>query len=98
MSDTRSADYNEKRDEAATPPPLDPSGRITPVLQPNEARGGVTHHNVRMILAISLAGVIILMIAAYFLFFPTPEPLPPAQQTTPEAAMPAPPPDPVTVP
>jgi hypothetical protein len=37
---------------------------------PTEARQGVKGHNVRYVLTIGLAGVIIGMALAYFLFFP----------------------------
>jgi hypothetical protein len=72
MSDLRSPDYDEKRDEAPTLAPRNPTGRITPVLEPNEARGGVTHHNVRTILAVSLFAVVIAMAIAWLFFFPAP--------------------------
>jgi hypothetical protein len=36
------------------------------------ARQGVTDHNVRYVLAISLAGVIFIFAVIYFLFFATP--------------------------
>jgi hypothetical protein len=50
------------------------------------------------VLTVSLVGVVIAMAIAWFLFFPTPDPLPPAEQTTPEAAQPAPPAEPTSVP
>jgi hypothetical protein len=98
MSDVRSPDYREKRDEAATPPPMDPTGPLTPVLEPNEARGATTKPGMWRVLTVSLVGVVIAMAIAWFLFFPTPDPLPPAEQTTPEAAQPAPPAEPTSVP
>jgi uncharacterized membrane protein SpoIIM required for sporulation len=39
-------------------------------LPETNARQGVTHHNVRYVLAISLGVVIIGMVLAYFVFFP----------------------------
>jgi hypothetical protein len=39
------------------------------VLEPNEARQGVTHHNVRRVLAISLAGIVVAYLVIYFAFF-----------------------------
>lgn len=98
MSDARAPDYDDKQDEADVPPPKDKSGRITPVLEPNEARQGATHHGVRYVLGLSLGLVVIGFIAAYFLFFPTTDPMPPEQVTTPDAAGAAPPPEPTTVP
>lgn len=71
----RSPDYSDSTDEAENPPAVRPGETITPVLRPNEARGGVTHHNVRVILAVSLFLVIAAMTIAYFGFFPTPEPM-----------------------
>lgn len=80
MADVRAPDYKDKVDESPTPPPRAPSGRLTPVLEPNEARGGVTHHNVRLVLGISLAVAVIGMAVAYFAVFPpgqVPTALPP---------------------
>lgn len=83
MSGQRSPDYNEQRDEAARPPPLDPEGTITPVLKPNEARQGTTKPQMWRVLSISLAGAVLVLLVAWFLFFPTPDAtqtaLPPAQ-------------------
>jgi hypothetical protein len=70
MADVRAPDYKDKVDEDPTPPPRAPGGRLTPVLEPNEARGGVTHHNMRLVLGISLAAVVVGMVIAYFAFFP----------------------------
>lgn len=70
MTDVRAPDYKDKADESPTPPRRAPGGRVTPVLEPNEARGGVTHHNVRLVLGISLAVVVVGMAVAYFAFFP----------------------------
>ena len=98
MTDVRSPDYDEKRDESPTPPPKDPSGRITPVLEPNEARGATTEPQMWRVLTISLIGVAIVMAIAYFFFFPTADPLPPEQQTTPDTTQPVPEPEPTTVP
>jgi hypothetical protein len=39
------------------------------VLEPNEARGGVTHHNVRVVLAVSLTLAVLAMGIAYLAFF-----------------------------
>lgn len=75
MPDVRAPDYNDRRDEAPARPPADPRGGITPVLEPNEARQGATHHNVRYVLAVSLAAAFIAMAVAYFFFFPTIEPM-----------------------
>jgi hypothetical protein len=74
MATNRAPDYDDRRDEAPEPPL--PANGPAPVLKPNEARQGTTHHNVRYVLGISLAGVIILYIIIYFGFFgggaPTP--------------------------
>jgi len=81
MADLRAPDYKDKVDESPVPPRRSPDGRLTPVLEPNEARGGVTHHNVRLVLGISLAVVVVGMAVAYFAFFPpgaAPTGLPPA--------------------
>lgn len=97
MADVRAPDYKDKTDESASPPPRAPGGRITPVLEPNEARQGATHHNVRYVLGVSLAVVIVAMAVAYFAFFPrttTLEETPPPDTTT----LPAPEPGPATVP
>jgi hypothetical protein len=95
MSDQRSPDYDEKRDEAATPPPLDPTGRVTLVLEPNEARAGTTKPQMWRVLTISLIGIVVLFTIVYFVFFPTPDgtqtALPPEETTLPD---PAPPPAP----
>jgi hypothetical protein len=40
---------------------------------PNEARGGVTHHNVRIILAVSLLAAVAALTIAYVGFFPAAE-------------------------
>ena len=63
---TRSSDYNDKTDEA---PRQQPAAAGAPVLHPNEARQGVTHQNVRVVLGFSLAGVVVAMAIAYFVFF-----------------------------
>jgi hypothetical protein len=64
---SRSADYRDRTDESVETPPLGP--RVTPVLEPNEARQGVTHHNVRYVLAAGLAGAVVILAVAYFVFF-----------------------------
>lgn len=73
MSDPRSPDYNERRDESRQPPPLDPSGRITPVLEPNEARQGTTKPRMWRVLTLGLVGIVIAFLLVYFIFFPTPD-------------------------
>ena len=75
MANVRGPDYKDIRDVADARRPKDPAGRITPVLDPNEARQGATHHNVRFVLAISLGVAIIAMAIIYFAFFQTTEPL-----------------------
>ena len=61
MSQIRSPDY-------PSPHTHDDDGP-SPEMLPNEARQGVTGHNVRYVLTIGLAGVIVGMAFAY-LFFP----------------------------
>ena len=65
----RSPDYDDKRDEAIVPPALDRNGTITPVLEPNEARQGVTHLNMRYVLGLSLAGIVVVFAVVYIAFF-----------------------------
>ena len=61
----RAPDYDDKRDE---------SGRVrapagAPVLEPNEARQGVPHHNVRLVLAVSTLAVVAAFIVIYLAYF-----------------------------
>ena len=61
------ADYDDKTDE-------DPTLRRAttgagPVLEPNEARGGVTHHNVRVVLVVGLALIVVASAIVYVAFF-----------------------------
>lgn len=63
----RSADYNDKTDEGPGRP--EPAAPGTPVLEPNEARQGVTHQNVWVVLAVSLAGAVIVLTIVWFAFF-----------------------------
>lgn len=66
MPTERALDYNDKTDEAS---PAKPASRSAPNLEPNEARGGVTHHNVRVVLAASIAGAVVILAIVYFAFF-----------------------------
>ena len=66
MTERRSDDYNQPTDAADVETPT-PPGEVD--LLPNEARGGVTHHNVRTVLAISTIGCAALMGLAYLVFF-----------------------------
>jgi hypothetical protein len=64
---SRSSDYDDKTDE-------DPTLRRTttgtgPVLEPNEARGGVAHHNVRVVLVVSLVLIVVVFAIVYAAFF-----------------------------
>lgn len=69
MSSTdRAPDYKDKTDEAPSPPPA-MAGGIAPALEPNEARGGATHHNVRYVLGFGVAGVVIAFAVVYLAFF-----------------------------
>lgn len=66
MPTERAPDYNDKTDEAS---PATPASLGTPNLEPNEARGGVTQHNVRVVLAASIAGAVVILAIVYFAFF-----------------------------
>jgi len=66
MNTIRSQDYDLPTDEAAVEPPVEP-GAVE--LEPNEARQGITHHNVRRVLAFSTIGCAALMVVAYLVFF-----------------------------
>jgi hypothetical protein len=68
MSTGRSADYDSKTDEDPRPRPSPPEGRA-PVLEPNEARQGITHMHVRRVLGISLIVLIVAYIVVYFVYF-----------------------------
>jgi len=65
MANRRSPDYDDKTDEG----PVQAVQRGGPSLEPNEARGGMTHHNVRYVLGISLILIVAAFIAVYILFF-----------------------------
>jgi hypothetical protein len=68
MSSTeRAPDYNDKTDE--TRPGTAPSRPRSPALEPNEARAGVTNHNVRFVLVAGIAGAVIVLAVVYFAFF-----------------------------
>lgn len=90
----RAPDYNDPKDEAIVQPKVNRDGTITPVLKPNEARGGETRGNMRYVLGLSLAGVIILFIVAYLGFFGTstvdPSIGPATEATAPASTAPAP--------
>jgi hypothetical protein len=68
MSSTqRAPDYSDRTDE--TRPGTAPSRPGSPALEPNEARAGVTNHNVRFVLAAGIAGAVIVLAVVYFAFF-----------------------------
>ena len=67
MATDRAPDYDDKTDES--PRSATQGGRAGPVLEPNEARGAVTHHNVRIVLAVSVAVLVVLYVIVYFAFF-----------------------------
>jgi hypothetical protein len=68
MSGTeRAPDYSDKTDE--TRPGTAPSRPGSPTLEPNEARAGVTHHNVRYVLGISIVAIVVLFAIVYLAFF-----------------------------
>jgi hypothetical protein len=64
----RAPDYKDKTDEAPVAPPAT-AGRMAPALEPNEARQGATHHNVRYVLALGLFGVVVAFVLVYAIFF-----------------------------
>lgn len=68
MSTGRSPDYDSKVDEDPRQRPS-PSGGRAPVLGPTEAPGGITHQNVRVVLAVSIAVLVIAFIAIYLIYF-----------------------------
>lgn len=63
----RAPDYQDRTDEG--PRPATATGTEAPVLPPNEARGGVTHHNVRVVLAVSLGLIVLVFLLVYLAFF-----------------------------
>ena len=65
----RSSDYSDKTDEATIPPRPQLDGPVVPVLEPNEARQGITHQNVRVVLAVSLGVAVVAMVVVYVAFF-----------------------------
>lgn len=67
MTNTRSQDYDQPTDATIPRDAPTPPGEVD--LMPNEARAGVTHHNVRTVLLVSLAGCVVLMVVAYLVFF-----------------------------
>jgi hypothetical protein len=46
-----------------------PAGDSAPVVSPTRARAGVTGHNVRYVLAISLAAIVVAFAAIYLAYF-----------------------------
>lgn len=67
-STDRAPDYKDKTDEAEVPPPA-LAGGMAPALEPNEARQGATHHNVRYVLGFGILGVLVAFVAVYVAFF-----------------------------
>lgn len=63
----RSPDYDDQSDESGARVAA-PSPEI-PVLEPNEARQGIAHQNVRRVLIVSLAAAIVAMVLIYLYFF-----------------------------
>lgn len=68
MSTGRSPDYDSKVDEDPKQRPSPPEGRA-PVLEPTEARQGITHQNVRVVLAVSVAVLVIAYVVIYVVYF-----------------------------
>lgn len=67
MPTDRAPDYDDKTDEGQRPSVT--ANSPAPVLEPNEARGAATHHNVRFVLAISVALLVVAYVIVYFAFF-----------------------------
>ncbi len=67
MAVNRAPDYDDKTDEG--PLRMERAASPAPVLEPNEARGAATHHNMRYVLAISVAVLIVAFAIVYFSFF-----------------------------
>ena len=67
MPTARAPDYDDKTDEG--PRPASTASAPAPVLEPNEARQATTHHNVRYVLAISIAVLVVAYVIVYFSFF-----------------------------
>lgn len=65
----RAPEYDDKTDEAPPSPRARRGRRMAPVLEPNEARQGVTHHNVRFMLAIGLGVAVLVLAVVYVAFF-----------------------------
>jgi hypothetical protein len=76
-STDRAPDYDDSTDQAPAPPPA-MAGGVAPALKPNEARQGVTQHNVRYVLGFGLLGVVVAFLLVYFAFFGSGATPPPA--------------------
>jgi len=64
---SRAPDYDDKSDEGPTPRHV--ASEPAPVLEPNEARGAATHHNVRYVLLIGVVALVVIYAIVYFAFF-----------------------------
>jgi hypothetical protein len=67
MPDIRSEDYEKPTDIDPRPEPPPKPGEVD--LLPNEARQGITHQNVRTVLALSTLGIVVAFAIVYFAFF-----------------------------
>ena len=67
MRTDRAPDYDDKTEEG--PRPARTATALAPVLEPNEARQAITHQNMRIVLAVSLTGLVIAYVIVYFAFF-----------------------------
>jgi hypothetical protein len=67
-STDRAPDYKDQTDEADIPPPA-LAGGTAPALEPNEARQGATHHNVRYVLGLGIFGIVVAFLVVYVAFF-----------------------------
>ena len=64
---SRAPDYDDKTDEG--PPPLRVAVEPAPVLEPNEARGAISHHNVRYVLLFGVVVLVVVYVIVYVAFF-----------------------------
>ena len=66
MTDRRSSDYDQTTDTGPVELPARPEAVQ---LMPNEARQGVTHQNMRTVLAVGTIGCVAVMALVYLAFF-----------------------------
>lgn len=88
MTDIRSAEYNDKRDEVPAPA-AEKRRPASAVLEPNEARAGATHYNMRYVLVISTVTLAIIFAALWFFLVPHTSSMAPAGNSPDAAAVPS---------